>query len=82
MSSSRTVLCGALAAGALGSIGLGQTARADTMPAPALLSLNKPVSASSVENASFSASSAVDGNPATRWSSEFSDPQWIRVGLG
>jgi hypothetical protein len=24
----------------------------------------------------------VDGNPATRWSSEFSDPQWIAVDLG
>jgi hypothetical protein len=24
----------------------------------------------------------VDGNPATRWSSEFSDPQWLAVDLG
>jgi hypothetical protein len=25
---------------------------------------------------------AVDGNATTRWSSAFSDPQWIRVDLG
>jgi hypothetical protein len=28
------------------------------------------------------AGSAVDGNPATRWSSSFSDPQWIAIDLG
>jgi hypothetical protein len=39
-------------------------------------------SASSVENASFPASAAVDGNAATRWSSAFADPQWLRVDLG
>lgn len=27
-------------------------------------------------------SNAVDGNPATRWASAFSDPQWIAVDLG
>src|SRR5690606_413710 len=30
----------------------------------------------------FPASAAVDGDPGTRWSSAFSDPQWIRVDLG
>jgi hypothetical protein len=30
----------------------------------------------------YAASNAVDGNPATRWSSAFSDPQWISVVLG
>ena len=38
--------------------------------------------ASSVERADWAASNAVDGNPATRWSSGFSDPQWLRVDLG
>lgn len=28
------------------------------------------------------ASNAVDGNPSTRWSSAFSDPQWLTVDLG
>jgi hypothetical protein len=28
------------------------------------------------------ASYAIDGDPATRWSSGFSDPQWLRVDLG
>ncbi|HEY6547962.1 MAG TPA: discoidin domain-containing protein, partial [Vicinamibacteria bacterium] len=31
---------------------------------------------------SHPAANAVDGDPATRWSSEFGDPQWITVDLG
>jgi beta-glucanase (GH16 family) len=42
----------------------------------------KPTTASSVENATFPASNATDGNLGTRWSSAFSDPQWIQVDLG
>jgi hypothetical protein len=44
--------------------------------------LNHPATASSLENASFPASAAVDGNTGTRWSSAFSDPQWLEVDLG
>jgi len=44
--------------------------------------LNKPATASSVENAGTPASAAVDGNAGTRWSSAFSDPQWLQVDLG
>src|SRR6266542_2688605 len=47
-----------------------------------LLSQGKPAIASSVENAGLPASAAVDGNTGTRWSSAFSDPQWLRVDLG
>ncbi|HZN77928.1 MAG TPA: discoidin domain-containing protein [Micromonosporaceae bacterium] len=47
-----------------------------------LLSQGRPVLASSQENAGTPASAAVDGNAGTRWSSAFSDPQWIRVDLG
>jgi beta-glucosidase len=50
--------------------------------APTLLSQNKPATASSAENAGTPASAAVDGNPGTRWSSAFSDPQWLQVDLG
>src|SRR5450755_2675492 len=50
--------------------------------AATLLSQGKPATASSLENASFPASNAVDGNTSTRWSSAFSDPQWIQVDLG
>jgi len=46
------------------------------------LALNKPASASSLQNATFPASAAFDGNLGTRWSSAFSDPQWIQVDLG
>jgi len=40
------------------------------------------VTASSVENSVRAAANAVDGNNGTRWSSAFSDPQWIQVDLG
>ena len=46
------------------------------------VALNQPATASSTENASFPASDAVDGNTGTRWSSAFSDPQWLDVDLG
>jgi hypothetical protein len=51
-------------------------------PGGVLLSQGRPATASSVENASYPAANAVDGNTGTRWSSAFSDPQWIRVDLG
>ena len=44
--------------------------------------LGRPATASSTENASFPAGNAVDGNQGTRWSSAFSDPQWVQVDLG
>jgi glucose/arabinose dehydrogenase len=45
------------------------------------LALNKPASASSVEGAAYSPANAFDGNAATRWSSNRSDPQWLSVDL-
>ncbi|WP_248963370.1 discoidin domain-containing protein [Sphaerisporangium perillae] len=50
--------------------------------ADSLLSQGKPATASSSESAAFGAALAVDGDPGTRWSSGFSDPQWIQVDLG
>src|ERR1700729_3528279 len=44
--------------------------------------LNKTATASSTENAGTPAADAVDGNTGTRWSSAFSDPQWLEVDLG
>ena len=46
------------------------------------VALNKPATASSLQNATFPASAAIDGNLGTRWSSAFSDPQWLEVDLG
>ncbi|MEU8261882.1 discoidin domain-containing protein [Micromonospora sp. NPDC048999] len=56
-------------------------------PSPAraadpLLSQGKPTTASSAENAGTAAANATDGNTGTRWSSAFSDPQWLQVDLG
>ncbi|GAB3845008.1 ThuA domain-containing protein [Dactylosporangium cerinum] len=53
-----------------------------TQPPSTDLALNHPVTASSVENAGTPAANAVDASTTTRWSSAFSDPQWIRVDLG
>jgi hypothetical protein len=50
--------------------------------ADALLSQGRLTTASSTESAAFPASSATDGNAGTRWSSGFSDPQWLQVDLG
>ncbi len=47
------------------------------------LALNKTAVAYSTENATlYPAGNVVDGNTGTRWSSAFSDPQWIYVNLG
>ena len=46
------------------------------------IALHQPATASSMESASFPASNAVDGSMSTRWSSAFSDPQWLEVDLG
>ncbi|MFC0002574.1 glycosyl hydrolase [Micromonospora siamensis] len=45
------------------------------------LALNRPVTASSTESPN-AVGFAVDGNGGTRWSSLYSDPQWIQVDLG
>ena len=55
---------------------------ASSVAAPSLISQGKPATSSSAENAGTPASAAVDGNTGTRWSSAFSDPQWLQVDLG
>src|SRR5690606_29289976 len=42
------------------------------------IALFKPVAASSWEGGNAPAA-ALDGRSTTRWSSQFSDPQWLRV---
>ena len=49
------------------------------------LAVGRPVKASSEltkDGQSYPAAYAADGDPGTRWSSEFSDPQWLMVDLG
>ncbi|MEP7765763.1 discoidin domain-containing protein [Sanguibacter sp. 25GB23B1] len=50
--------------------------------AATLLSQGKPVTASSSEGAGIAAALAVDGDGGTRWSSGFTDTEWIQVDLG
>ncbi|MFG3516913.1 discoidin domain-containing protein [Streptomyces bobili] len=68
----------ALAASSLAFVALPVPA---AQAAEVLLSQGKTAVASSTEGV-FSAGSAVDGDAGTRWSSEFTDPQWIQVDLG
>jgi hypothetical protein len=49
---------------------------------PENLALRKLAIASSIEGVGLEASKAVDGNFSTRWSSQFSDPQWLVIDLG
>ncbi len=46
------------------------------------LALRRPAYASSVQAGGYPAKAAFDGNMYTRWSSQFSDPQWLYVDLG
>jgi hypothetical protein len=46
------------------------------------IALHQPTTASSIQGAAWPASNATDGNLSTRWSSAFSDPQWLDVDLG
>ena len=81
----RTAIASAVVLGA-GIVGLAAPAVTPAASAATCgttnIALNHPATASSLENASFPASNAVDGNLATRWSSAFSDPQWLEVDLG
>jgi beta-glucanase (GH16 family) len=47
-----------------------------------LISKNKKTMSSSDESDRLLPEYAVDGDPQTRWSSQFSDPQWIQLDLG
>jgi len=46
------------------------------------LALHQPTTASSVQGPSWPAANATDGSQTTRWSSAFSDPQWLQTDLG
>lgn len=49
---------------------------------PANLAKGRPVTVSSTEAGANVAANAVDGSYASRWSSEYSDAQWLTVDLG
>ncbi|MFL6110857.1 MAG: discoidin domain-containing protein, partial [Catenulispora sp.] len=46
------------------------------------LALGRTATSSANENSSLGPGNAVDGKPDTRWSSAFSDPQWLQIDLG
>ncbi|MGH3881160.1 MAG: discoidin domain-containing protein [Actinophytocola sp.] len=64
------------------AIGASSTPAAAAACGTANIAQGRPATASSTENAGTPASAAVDGNTGTRWSSAFSDPQWLQVDLG
>ncbi|MBB5869033.1 hypothetical protein F4553_002412 [Allocatelliglobosispora scoriae] len=58
------------------------TSASPASAADVLLSQGHTATASSVENGGAAAANAVDGNNGTRWSSAFSNPQWLQIDLG
>lgn len=77
----RAALAALTAGGLVGAAALVATAPL-AHAAPVLLSQGRPATASSVESSDYTpASAAFDGDLRTRWSSAFSDPQWIQVDL-
>jgi F5/8 type C domain len=52
------------------------------LPGAADLALNHPATVSSVNVAGREGDKAVDGDPTTRWGSQYADPQWIQLDLG
>src|ERR1700749_3877808 len=75
------LLVGLILPAAIGATGTTKVANTPSRPTtdPAL---NKTAASASTESAAYPASNAVDGNTGTRWSSAFSDPQWLEVDLG
>jgi len=64
---------------------LGTICKGDVNPVPTNLASNKRVVVSSTEASTTTSTvgaNATDGNYGTRWSSAFSDPQWLYVDLG
>ena len=53
-----------------------------TVAESADLAQGQPATASSSEASGLGPANAVDGNPATRWSSSYADDQWWQVDLG
>lgn len=57
-------------------------ATSPALAADSLVSTNKPATASSQYSTTYTPAKAFDQNTTTRWSSVYSDPQWLRVDLG
>src|SRR5690349_8515407 len=77
----RTIVLGAALTALAGTFLTNLALRsADAAETP--VSQGKPATASSTENGGTAAANAVDGNAGSRWSSAFSDPQWLQVDLG
>ncbi len=68
--------------GATGSTSFTWTVNASGTCGTTNIAQGKTTTASSTQGASWPASNATDGNLTTRWSSAFSDPQWLEVDLG
>ncbi|MFD3163922.1 glycosyl hydrolase family 18 protein [Herpetosiphon sp. NSE202] len=60
----------------------GPTATPTPNPNGTNIARGRNATASSTEASSYGASLAVDGNSSTRWSSAWSNPQWLQVDFG
>jgi F5/8 type C domain len=78
----RRILAVAVTAALAAALAVAAVPGSRAAAASTLLSQGQPTTASSTESAAFPAANATDGNTGTRWSSAFSDPQWLQVDLG
>ena len=70
------------AAGCVSIPGAGKGRRPTrALPAPPPKTVWK-ATASSCESEQYAARNAIDGDPGTRWSSAWSDPQWLQIDMG
>jgi hypothetical protein len=66
----------------LATVGGNMNVTANFVPVVLIKEVVAAASASSRESDTYSAAKAIDGSITTRWSSTFSDPQWIVFDLG
>src|SRR5688572_23343015 len=75
-------MCGAMLAMLGVSCGAAQEPSSDFEHSADALLIHATATASSTEHSSHGPGNAVDGNSSTRWSSAFSDPQWLQLDFG
>jgi beta-glucosidase len=80
--SSRILVAALLVAAGAAALNVGTAPAARAACGTTNAAQGKTATASSSEGAAYAAALAVDGDAGTRWSSTFSDPQWLQVDLG
>lgn len=81
-SSISSSVASSVVASSVSSVAVSSSSSQSSVVSGGNLALNKPAVASSTEGEAWVAAHAVDGDTNSRWSSSFSEGQWIYVDLG